>query len=168
MTVLIKQATIIDSSSPFNGQKKDILITDGVIFSIADSINEKADTVIQQVGLSVSIGWMDIFAQFCDPGFEHRPIALDHPIEGRRHPFMDGVTHSALDVFDGPSGIALEPRPIERLGRHAQLHDEIARQVLRLDLAAFFAPKAKQGRLIRAHDDAGVGAADEGTAVSEV
>jgi dihydroorotase len=28
--------------------------------------------VIQQNGLHVSIGWMDSFAQFCDPGFEYR------------------------------------------------------------------------------------------------
>jgi len=72
MTVLIKQATIIDSSSPFNGQTKDIFIADGIIRSIADSINEKADKVIEQKGLHISIGWMDIFSQFCDPGFEYR------------------------------------------------------------------------------------------------
>jgi len=72
MKVLLKQATIVDSSSPFNGQTKDIFIADGIIKLIADSINDKADQVIQQDGLSVSIGWMDIFSHFCDPGFEYR------------------------------------------------------------------------------------------------
>jgi dihydroorotase len=72
MTVLIKQATIVDHSSPFNGQTKDIFIKEGIIVSIASSLNEKADKVIEANGLSVSIGWMDIFAHFCDPGYEHR------------------------------------------------------------------------------------------------
>ena len=72
MKVLLKQATIVDSSSPFNGQIKDILISEGIIHSIADTINEPADTVIEERGIHVSIGWMDIFAQFCDPGFEYR------------------------------------------------------------------------------------------------
>lgn len=72
MNVLIKQATIISTSSPFNGQIKDILIKDGKIYSIGNSITEKADQVIEQEGLCVSIGWMDIFADFGDPGFEQK------------------------------------------------------------------------------------------------
>ena len=70
MNVLIKQAKIISPSSPFNGQIKDILITDGKISGIADAITEKTDQVIAQNGLCVSIGWMDMFADFADPGFE--------------------------------------------------------------------------------------------------
>ena len=70
MKILIKQAKIISPSSPFNGQIKDILITDGKISGIADAITEKTDQVIAQDGLCVSIGWMDMFADFADPGFE--------------------------------------------------------------------------------------------------
>lgn len=72
MKVLIKQATIVSSSSPFNGQIKDIFIQDGTIHSIADDISEEADQVIEFPGLCVSIGWMDVFAHFCDPGYEYR------------------------------------------------------------------------------------------------
>ena len=72
MKVLIKQATIVSAVSPFNGQTKDILISGGLIISIADHITEIADHVIQQDGLHVSVGWFDPFAHFCDPGFEHR------------------------------------------------------------------------------------------------
>jgi dihydroorotase len=72
MKILIKQATIISPSSPFNGQIKDILIKDGKIASISTSITERADQVIEQEGLCVSIGWMDIFADFGDPGFEQK------------------------------------------------------------------------------------------------
>jgi dihydroorotase len=72
MRILIKQATIVCATSPFNGQSKDIFIQDGTITLIADEITLNADKVIQQHGLHVSIGWMDSFAHFCDPGFEHR------------------------------------------------------------------------------------------------
>jgi len=72
MKVLIRQAQIISPSSPFNGQYKDIFIKDGKIEKIGDAINEKADQVVEQAGLCVSIGWMDIFADFADPGYEHK------------------------------------------------------------------------------------------------
>ena len=72
MNVLIKQAVIVSTPSPFNGQSKDIFIKDGFIAAIAAEINEPADQVIQQENLHVSIGWMDSFAHFCDPGFEYR------------------------------------------------------------------------------------------------
>ncbi len=72
MKVLIKQATIVNSSSPFNGQQKDIFIHDGIIQLIADQISQKANHVIEQAGLHVSIGWMDTYSHFCDPGYEYR------------------------------------------------------------------------------------------------
>ena len=72
MNVLIKQAKIISPSSPFNGQSKDILINEGVIDSIGTNLTGKADQIIEQAGLCVSIGWMDMFADFGDPGFEQK------------------------------------------------------------------------------------------------
>lgn len=72
MNLLINQAIIICPSSPFHGQTKDILIKDGIIQKIADHIPGEANQIIKQDNLHVSIGWMDIFAQFGDPGYEHR------------------------------------------------------------------------------------------------
>jgi dihydroorotase len=72
MKLLLKQVSIITAHSPFNGQTKDILITDGVITQIADTINSTDATVVAQQNLCVSIGWMDIFASFGDPGFEYK------------------------------------------------------------------------------------------------
>lgn len=72
MKILIKKAAIISPSSPLNGQIKDIFIAGGKISKIADDINEKADQVIEHKGLCVSIGWMDMFADFADPGFEQK------------------------------------------------------------------------------------------------
>ena len=72
MKVLIKQAHIVSSSSPFNGQVKDVLIVDGVIAKISENITENADEVIANDNLHLSIGWMDIFSNFADPGYEQR------------------------------------------------------------------------------------------------
>lgn len=72
MKILIKQACIISPSSPLNRKVKDILIIDGVIKQIADSIDESADETITVDKLHVSIGWMDMFADFGDPGYEQK------------------------------------------------------------------------------------------------
>ena len=72
MKVLIKHANIICSSSAHHGQVKDILLHNGIIEKIADQISEKVDQIIEHPGLHVSIGWMDLFAHFNDPGMEHK------------------------------------------------------------------------------------------------
>ena len=64
------------------------------------------------------------------------------------------------------AGIALVPVPVEGLGHDAELDDEVAGEVLGLDLAALFPPEAQQGRLVIAHDDPGVRAADELTSIN--
>ena len=55
--------------SPHNGFVKDILITNGVIEKIDDEISE-ADERIQFEKVFVSTGWVDIFSNFDDPGYE--------------------------------------------------------------------------------------------------
>ena len=57
---------------------------------------------------------------------------------------MDRMLNPALDVGDDPSGIALIPAPVERLGGDAELDDEIVAEVLRLGLAALFLPQPDQ------------------------
>tara|TARA_B100001175_G_scaffold105961_1_gene89990 strand:- start:1388 stop:1519 length:132 start_codon:yes stop_codon:yes gene_type:complete len=42
MSILIKSATLVDSKSNLNFKKKDILIKDGVIVDIADTIDTNA------------------------------------------------------------------------------------------------------------------------------
>ncbi len=72
MKVLIKDATILSPASPFHGQSKDILIEDGIISEIGDNLNAGEGRVIEKKGLHVSTGWMDCFANFCDPGQEYK------------------------------------------------------------------------------------------------
>jgi dihydroorotase len=71
MNILLKQVTIADPNSPFNGAVKDILIENGIIKQIADSVTTDNE-VIELTGFIVSPGWVDIFSHFCDPGFEYR------------------------------------------------------------------------------------------------
>lgn len=72
MKILIKNAKIIDKNSPLNGKITDLLIVDGVIFKIGNNLNEKADEIIEEDNLHLSIGWFDMYANFCDPGLEHK------------------------------------------------------------------------------------------------
>ncbi len=72
MNLLIKQAKVVDPSSPFNGQIADIFIEKGMITKIGTSITDKADKEISGEGLCVSPGWVDVFANFADPGYEFK------------------------------------------------------------------------------------------------
>lgn len=72
MKILIKQAKIVDTQSPYNGLIKDILVEKDQIIVIADQIIETADQVIETENLEVSIGWVDTFSHFCDPGIEYK------------------------------------------------------------------------------------------------
>lgn len=72
MKILVRQALIADPNSPFNSQVMDILINGDQISKIAKEITEKAEKVIEAAGLIVSPGWIDMFTNFCDPGYEFK------------------------------------------------------------------------------------------------
>ena len=72
MKLLIKQAKVIDSHSPFNGQTLDILIDNGTILKLNRKISTSADQIINESGLCISPGWVDVFANFCDHGYEQK------------------------------------------------------------------------------------------------
>ena len=71
MKILLKQVFIADALSPHNGSVKDILITNGIIEKIGDDLSE-ADEKIQFENAFVSQGWVDIFSNFDDPGYEFK------------------------------------------------------------------------------------------------
>ena len=72
MNILIRKAYIQDPSSPFHGTVKDIQIVDGRIRSVEDHIEQNDSQVVNAEALHVSQGWVDIFADFSDPGYEHK------------------------------------------------------------------------------------------------
>lgn len=72
MKVLLKNVTVFAPSSPLHGKNKDILIDKGILTKTGAQLKVSADKIIEAEGLWVSPGWMDCFADFCDPGNEHK------------------------------------------------------------------------------------------------
>ena len=76
-------------------------------------------------------------------GLKNRPSGLDHAVQGGGHPAHYGMPHAALDPGQSLPGIAFVPKAVEGLGGEAKLDDEVAGEVLRLDLAPFLPPQAE-------------------------
>ena len=72
MKILIKQAKVVDPSSPFNGEITDIFIEDGIISKIGNNLSVSADKEVFSDSLHVSPGWFDVFANFAEPGYEYK------------------------------------------------------------------------------------------------
>jgi dihydroorotase len=105
MEILLRQVRIIDPSSPFHHQTKDILISNGMIREIG-SIDSFDGQVIEEEGLSVSSGWTDIFAHFCDPGFEFRETIESGAIGAARGGYTDVmVLPNTAPVIHNKSGV---------------------------------------------------------------
>lgn len=104
MKILIKKATVIDTTSDFNGNVVDILINDGVFEEIGTDLFDEEAKCIEGNDLYVSQGWVDLKANFCDPGEEHKETiesGLDAAAFGgythvavlpSTHPVVDGKT----------------------------------------------------------------------------
>jgi len=135
MKLLIKSATIIDNSSPFHLQKKDLLIENGKITKIANSI--KTETSIKEIrleNLHLSQGWFDTSVCFGEPGFEERETIEN----GLKTAAKSGFTAVAVNpntnpVADNKSAIefiknnainsATELYPIGNLTKSAESED---------------------------------------------
>jgi len=73
MNIIIRNAKIIDTNSSHNNKVLDILIKNGKIEQIAKSINAPANIKeCKSKNVHVSPGWLDMQAQFCEPGFEYK------------------------------------------------------------------------------------------------
>ena len=73
MKVLLKSVKIVDKQHPSNGKAVDILIKGGKIEKIGKSLKaDNSTTLIEEKGLCVSKGWIDMQANLQDPGFEHK------------------------------------------------------------------------------------------------
>ena len=74
MNILLRSATILESTSPaIHKKKRDILIKNGIIEKIASKIEApKSIKELRLKNLHVSIGWFDSSVSFGEPGFEER------------------------------------------------------------------------------------------------
>ncbi len=75
--VLLQSVTLLDDTSPFHLKKANLLIKDGVIAAIENPSGNAATNasdyqVIDATQAYVSAGWVDMQADFGDPGYEHK------------------------------------------------------------------------------------------------
>jgi dihydroorotase len=92
MKILIKKATILDASSKHHKQSKDLLIENGLIINISDSIEDATAEIFEAENLHISQGWTDLNARFGEPGHEYK----EDLNSGMNAAAQGGFTHVAL------------------------------------------------------------------------
>lgn len=99
MNILIKSATIIDSKSEFHNTTQDVLIENGVITKIENTIkNPKNYQEIAFENLHISQGWFDSSVCFGEPGFEERDTIKN----GLKTAAASGFTAVAMNAYTNP------------------------------------------------------------------
>ncbi|GAB1309414.1 dihydroorotase [Urechidicola sp. KH5] len=124
MNALIKSATIVDKLSQYHLKKQDILIENGIIAKIADSIkNPNNYSEINLPNLMVSAGWFDTSVSFGEPGYEERETIAngltvaaksgftDVAVNGNTKPATDNLT-AVQFLINKASGYATNLHPI--------------------------------------------------------
>ncbi|WP_413998855.1 dihydroorotase [Flavobacterium sp. W1B] len=108
MKLIIREAKIIDSKSPFHNKTVDILIIDGFIKKIGTSLanKENADE-IKLDNLHVSQGWFDSSVTLGEPGFEERET------------IENGLSVAAKSGF---TAIALQPNSFPIIDNQSQIN----------------------------------------------
>ncbi len=108
MKIIIREATVIDSKSPFHNKTVDILIADGLIEKIGNSLpnTENADEVKLE-NLHISQGWFDSSVSLGEPGFEERET-IPH-----------GLNVAAKSGF---TAIALQPNSFPIIDNQSQIN----------------------------------------------
>lgn len=98
--VILKQAKIIDPSSPFHNQVMDIKIENGTITQIEKEIATTSGfEVVNIPNLHVSKGWMDSSVSFGEPGYEDRETIEN----GLKVAAKSGFTAVALQPNSNPT-----------------------------------------------------------------
>ena len=100
MNLILKNATIIDKASPFNGKLADIRIEGGIISKIGTGISaQDGDSIIELENLHVSRGWVDSSVSLGEPGYEDRETLLN----GLNVAAKSGFTDIALQPTGNPA-----------------------------------------------------------------
>jgi dihydroorotase len=108
MKIILRNAKIIDKKSAFHNKTSDILIEDGLIQKIGNSLpNSENATEIKLDNLHVSQGWFDSSVSLGEPGFEDREtIANGLEVAGK----------------SGFTGIALQPNSYPIIDNQSQIN----------------------------------------------
>jgi dihydroorotase len=107
MKLIIREAKIIDSTSPFHNKAVDILIVDGLIEKIGNSIpNTENIEEVKLDNLHLSQGWFDSSVSLGEPGFEDRETIIN------------GLNVAAKSGF---TAIALQPNSFPIIDNQSQV-----------------------------------------------
>ena len=146
MSILIKSARIIDAKSDFNGKTQDILIENGVITKISNSIKSKDAKVINLKNLHVSPGWIDSSVCFGEPGYEDRETIENGTLTAASsgytdvilNPYTKPILDSRADISfikNKSLGNIVDVHPLGALTRQSnQVNLLILRKCLRQDV----------------------------------
>ena len=108
MNTIIREAKIIDAESPFHNQTVDILIADGIIKKIGNSLsNTENFDEVKRDNLHVSQGWFDSSVSLGEPGFEDRET------------IENGLKVAAKSGF---TAIALQPNSYPIIDNQSQIN----------------------------------------------
>ena len=122
MNIVLKNATILEKNNPFNNQKVDIEITDGVLSKIGTNLAIKEGyTTVEKENLHVSTGWVDTQVVFGEPGFETTETIKNGLHVASKSGFTDVFVHSNTNPsIDNQAVIHLIQN--KGLGQATQLH----------------------------------------------
>ena len=98
MKAVIKNGLVIDPVNNIN-EKRDILIENQKVVSIKKGIKEEASYEIDAKGLIVAPGFVDLHANFCDPGATDREDLKSGSLAAAK----GGYTHIVLGTDNKPS-----------------------------------------------------------------
>lgn len=100
METLIKGVTIADPRSPHFGQCIDVHVADGRIAAMGKHLPVPPNARIwDEPGASLSMGWVDLQADFADPGHEQK----EGLASGARAAAAGGFTHVVLNTSQYPA-----------------------------------------------------------------
>jgi len=107
MNFLLKAATIIDPSSPFHKQTVDLLIKDGIVTEISNTIPvKKGYEEIQLENLHISQGWFDSSVCFGEPGYEERETIANGLNVAAKSGFTDiSLNPNTLPITDNSASV---------------------------------------------------------------
>lgn len=108
MNIIIREAKVIDSKSPFHNKIVDILIVDGIIQKIGNAlVNSENFKEIKLDNLHLSQGWFDSSVSLGEPGFEDRET------------IANGLNVAAKSGF---TAIALQPNTFPIVDNQSQIN----------------------------------------------
>ena len=108
MSLIIRNARIIETGNPIHNQIVDLKINKGIVEKIGNSIqSEEGFQEIEMPNLHISAGWFDTSVSLGEPGFEERET------------ISNGLQTAAKSGF---TGIALQPNSQPATDNQSQIH----------------------------------------------